>query len=134
MDDISPSEITTTSFRKEKIQFLHKADSVEQLRQWLITEDRKRYSEDEYVEAILSGNRTILSQAITLVESSLPDHYDIAQTIIEKCLPYSADSIRIGITGVPGAGKSRFIETFGLHITAEGRKLAVLAIDPSILP
>lgn len=92
---------------------------------------RKRYSEEEYVEAILSGNRTILSQAITLVESSLPEHYEIAQTIIEKCLPYSADSIRIGITGVPGAGKSRFIESLGLNITAEGRKLAVLAIDPS---
>ena len=55
----------------------------------------------------------------------------MAQTIIEKCLPYSAESIRIGITGVPGAGKSTFIETFGLHITGEGRKLAVLTIDPS---
>jgi len=92
---------------------------------------RKRYSENEYVEAILAGNRTILSQAITLVESSLPDHYELAQVIIEKCLPYSSESIRIGITGVPGAGKSTFIETFGLHITGEGRKLAVLTIDPS---
>jgi LAO/AO transport system kinase len=92
---------------------------------------RKKYSEDEYVEAILAGNRTILSQAITLVESSLPEHYDMAQLIIEKCLPYSEKSVRIGITGVPGAGKSTFIETFGLHITGEGRKLAVLTIDPS---
>jgi LAO/AO transport system kinase len=92
---------------------------------------RKKYSMDEYVEAILAGNRTILSQAITLVESSLPEHYEMAQAIIEKCLPYSAESIRIGITGVPGAGKSTFIETFGLHITDEGRKLAVLTIDPS---
>jgi LAO/AO transport system kinase len=92
---------------------------------------RKRYSEDEYVDAILAGNRTILSQAITLVESSLPEHYEMAQAIIEKCLPHSAESIRIGITGVPGAGKSTFIETFGLHITGEGRKLAVLTIDPS---
>jgi LAO/AO transport system kinase len=92
---------------------------------------RKRYSENEYVEAILAGNRTILSQAITLVESSLPEHYELAQAIIEKCLPHSAESIRIGITGVPGAGKSTFIETFGLHITGEGRKLAVLTIDPS---
>ena len=81
--------------------------------------------------AFLSGNRTILSQAITLVESSLPEHYETAQSIIEKCLPFSTKSIRIGITGVPGAGKSRFIETFGLHITGEGRKLAVLTIDPS---
>jgi LAO/AO transport system kinase len=92
---------------------------------------RKKYSKDEYVEAILAGNRTILSQAITLIESSLPEHYEMAQAIIEKCLPYSAESIRIGITGVPGAGKSTFIETFGLHITGEGRKLAVLTIDPS---
>ena len=92
---------------------------------------RKRYSVDEFVEAIISGNRTILSQAITLVESSLPEHYDTAQAIIEKCLPFSSESVRIGITGVPGAGKSTFIETFGLHITGEGRKLAVLTIDPS---
>ncbi|MCX6255967.1 MAG: methylmalonyl Co-A mutase-associated GTPase MeaB [Bacteroidia bacterium] len=92
---------------------------------------RKKYSVDEYIVGILSGNRTILSQAITLVESSLPEHYDTAQAIIEKCLPHSSGSIRIGITGVPGAGKSTFIETFGLHITGQGRKLAVMTIDPS---
>ncbi len=96
-----------------------------------VRKKRKRYTEEEYVEAILAGNRTILSQAITLVESSLPEHYEMAQAIIEKCLPFSAESIRIGITGVPGAGKSTFIETFGLHITGEGRQLAVLTIDPS---
>src|SRR5512133_3597813 len=92
---------------------------------------KKKYSADEFVSGILSGNRTILSQAITLVESSLPEHYETAQIIVEKCLPYSSKSIRIGITGVPGAGKSTFIETFGLHITGVGRKLAVLTIDPS---
>jgi LAO/AO transport system kinase len=92
---------------------------------------RMKYSADEYVTGILSGNRTILSQAITLVESSLVGHYETAQTIIEKCLPYSSRSIRIGITGVPGAGKSTFIETFGLYITGKGKKLAVLTIDPS---
>jgi LAO/AO transport system kinase len=92
---------------------------------------RRIYSADEFVEGILSGDRTILSQAITLVESSLAEHYETAQTIVEKCLPFSSKSIRIGITGVPGAGKSTFIETFGLHITGEGRKLAVLTIDPS---
>lgn len=92
---------------------------------------RKKYSADEFVTGILAGDRAILSQAITLVESSLQEHYETAQTIIEKCLPYSSKSVRIGITGVPGAGKSTFIETFGLCITSGGRKLAVLTIDPS---
>ncbi len=92
---------------------------------------RKCYTVNESVDGIIAGNRTILSQAITLVESSLQSHYDTAQAIIERCLPYTSRSIRIGITGVPGAGKSTFIETFGLLIAGEGRKLAVLAIDPS---
>lgn len=92
---------------------------------------RKRYSVNEYVEEILSGNRTILSQAITLVESALPEHYKTAQAIIEKCLPYSGRSVRIGITGIPGAGKSTFIESFGLYVSGIGKKTAVLAIDPS---
>lgn len=92
---------------------------------------RKTYTVNEFVSGILSGNRTILSKAITLVESSLPEHNKTAQLIIEKCLPYSSRSVRIGITGVPGAGKSTFIESFGLHSAGLGRKLAVLAIDPS---
>ncbi len=92
---------------------------------------RKKYSVDAFVDGIISGNRTILSQAITLVESSLPKHTDEAQEILERCLPYGSNSLRIGITGVPGAGKSTFIETLGLFLTGEGRKLAVLAIDPS---
>ncbi len=92
---------------------------------------RKRYSVDEYVDAILSGDISVLSQAITLVESSLPEHYETAQSIIARCLPYSAKSLRVGITGVPGAGKSTFIERFGMHIVSQGRKLAVLTIDPS---
>ncbi len=92
---------------------------------------KQKYSIDEYVEGIASRNMTILSQAITLVESTLPVHYDIAQGIIEKCLPIGAKSVRIGITGIPGVGKSTFIETFGLYAAGMGRKLAVLAIDPS---
>jgi LAO/AO transport system kinase len=92
---------------------------------------RKKYSVDEYLTEILSGNRTVLSRAITLVESSLSAHYDTAQAIVEKCLKYSGNSIRIGITGVPGSGKSTFIETMGKLVTGMGRKLAVLAIDPS---
>jgi LAO/AO transport system kinase len=91
----------------------------------------RKYSVNEYVDAILAGNRTILSQAITLAESSLSEHYDMSQEIIEKCLHHHAETVRIGITGVPGAGKSTFIESFGLHIAATGRKLAVLTIDPS---
>lgn len=93
---------------------------------------RKAYTVDEYVEGIFNGDRTILSQAITLVESSLPGHYEMAQQVIERCLPASSRSIRIGITGVPGAGKSTFIDTFGTMLTHHyGRRLAVLAIDPS---
>jgi len=92
---------------------------------------KKKYSPVEYFDGILAGNRTILSQAITLIESSLAKDYETAQTIIEKCLPYSSQSIRIGITGVPGAGKSTFIETFGLFVVSKGRKLAVLTVDPS---
>lgn len=92
---------------------------------------RREFSVDEYFEGILSGNRAILSQAITLIESSLPVHQKIAQQVIEKCLPYSEKSIRIGITGVPGVGKSTFIEAIGKNLTNSGKKLAVLAIDPS---
>lgn len=86
---------------------------------------------DELVDGILSGNRTLLSRAITLVESSLPAHQKIAQEVIERCLPHSGQSLRLGITGVPGAGKSTFIEALGSHLVRSGHKLAVLAIDPS---
>lgn len=92
---------------------------------------KRKYTLQEYIDGITSGNRTILSQAITLVESSLPGDYDMAQAIVEKCLLLSAQSVRIAVTGVPGAGKSTFIETFGMHIVGEGRKLAVLTVDPS---
>ena len=91
----------------------------------------KRLSLDDYVEGILGGNRTVLSRAITLIESTKIQHQELAQEIIEKCLPKTGDSIRIGITGVPGVGKSTFIETMGNVITKKGSKLAVLAIDPS---
>lgn len=88
-------------------------------------------SVEEYAEGILSGNRVILSQAVTLVESARPDHQEKAQAIIERCLPFAGNSIRVGITGVPGAGKSTSIDAFGMHLLKEGHKLAVLAIDPS---
>lgn len=85
----------------------------------------------EMVEGILKGDVTLLSRAVTLVESLSPDHQALAQEVIEKCLPYSGNSRRIGITGVPGAGKSTSIDVFGLHVLRNGGKLAVLAIDPS---
>ncbi len=86
---------------------------------------------DQYVDGILKGNRIVLSKAITLIESALPSHRATAQKILEKCLPHSGKSIRIGITGVPGVGKSTFIEALGKIIADRGHKLAVLAIDPS---
>ncbi len=92
---------------------------------------RKVYTVSEYVEGILKGNITILGQAVTLIESSRQDHQLIAQEVIEKCLPYTGNSIRVGITGVPGAGKSTSIDAFGMHILKNNNKLAVLAIDPS---
>ena len=120
----------------------------------------KKLSVEEYVNGIFSGNRTILSKAITLVESSLHKDQEKSQEIIDACLkyqsayahrqtptsdikhptppspsqsfpPHPSTSIRIGITGVPGVGKSTFIEALGTHLTAQGHKLAVLAIDPS---
>ena len=85
----------------------------------------------ELVEGILKGDITTLARAVTLVERLSPDHQVIAQEVIEKCLPHSGKSRRIGITGVPGAGKSTSIDVFGLHVLRNGGKLAVLAIDPS---
>ena len=85
----------------------------------------------EYVEGIRKGNRAVLGQAVTLVESRNAEHQIIAQEVIEKCLPYTGNSRRIGITGVPGAGKSTSIDSFGMHVIKQGHKLAVLAIDPS---
>ncbi len=94
---------------------------------------RKRdLSVDEYVDGILQGNVTILSRAVTLLESTRPEHQEMAQQIIEKCLPHSGNSVRIGISGVPGAGKSTSIDEFGIHVlNTRGGKLAVLAIDPT---
>ena len=92
---------------------------------------RREFSVAEYVEGIVQGNMTVLSQAVTLVESTKPEHQIIAQEVIEKCLPYAGNAIRLGITGVPGAGKSTFIEAIGTELCKMGKKLAVLAIDPS---
>ena len=98
---------------------------------YFVKKRRRRLTTDEYVAGILEGNITILSQAITLIESNNPDNYAQAQEIIERCLPYAGKSVRIGITGVPGAGKSTWIEAVGNMVTSLHHKLAVLAIDPS---
>lgn len=92
---------------------------------------KQKLTVQQYIDGILKQDITILSKAITLVESSLPVHREMAQQIIERCLPYTGNSIRIGITGVPGVGKSTFIEALGTTIASSGHKLAVLAIDPS---
>ena len=92
---------------------------------------RRTLTVDDYVAGILRGDVNILSQAITLVESARHDHQLMAQEVIRRCLPSTGRSVRVGITGVPGAGKSTFIEAFGKYLTGEGHKLAVLAIDPS---
>lgn len=93
---------------------------------------RQMLSVQEFVDGILAGNVTVLSQAVTLVESVRPEHQAMAQEVIERCLPYSGNSVRIGISGVPGAGKSTSIDVFGLHVLERtGGRLAVLAIDPS---
>jgi LAO/AO transport system kinase len=97
-----------------------------------IQQSRKRQpSSQELVEGILSGNITALSRAITLVESTNPDHLAKANEVINACLPHANKSVRIGITGVPGVGKSTFIEAFGKYLTGLGKKVAVLAVDPS---
>lgn len=93
--------------------------------------NKSRLSCDDYVRGILNANINLLGQAITLVESKLQEDNSLAQSIIEKCLPHAGKSVRIGITGVPGVGKSTFIEALGTEIANSGRKLAVLAVDPS---
>lgn len=85
----------------------------------------------EYVEGIRKGDVSVLGKAVTLVESTAEEHHALAQEVIEKCLPFTGHSRRIGITGVPGAGKSTSIDVFGLHVINQGHRLAVLAIDPS---
>ena len=88
-------------------------------------------SSQELIDGILSGNISALSRAITLVESTNANHLAKANEVINACLPHANKSVRIGITGVPGVGKSTFIEAFGKHLTSLGKKVAVLAVDPS---
>lgn len=86
---------------------------------------------EELISGIFTGNKSALSRAITVIESTSPKHQKQAQNLIDSCLKHANTSVRIGITGVPGVGKSTFIESFGKLLTSQGRKVAVLAIDPS---
>ncbi len=95
------------------------------------TPSRKEVNPEDLAKEILSGNRAALSKSITLVESNLDSHNDTAQAILARLMPKVGNSIRIGITGVPGVGKSTFIESFGRFLIERGKKVAVLAIDPS---
>jgi len=86
---------------------------------------------DYYIEGVLDGNRLMLARTITLIESSLPSDQETVNRIIEQLLPHTGKAVRLGITGVPGAGKSTFIDSFGTLLTEKDQKVAVLAIDPS---
>lgn len=103
------------------------AASVEQIKKFRSTQP----SAEELIANILKGDKTALSRAITLVESTSEKHLEKANDIIKGCLPHANKSVRIGITGVPGVGKSTFIEAFGKYLTSLGKKVAVLAVDPS---
>lgn len=92
---------------------------------------RSRLISTQYIDGILAGDRLILSRAITLIESRLPSDQALAQTVLAGVLPHTGKAIRVGITGVPGVGKSTFIEAFGKYLTGLGKHLAVLAVDPS---
>ncbi len=86
---------------------------------------------EDYIKGVLACDRMILARAITIIESNAARHFELGRQIIEQLLPYSGKAIRVGITGVPGAGKSTFIEALGLSLLAQGKKVAVLAVDPS---
>lgn len=92
---------------------------------------RRGLTADDYVEGVLQQNRAMVARAITLVESNAAKHFELAQEVLKRLMPYTGKSLRIGITGVPGAGKSTLIEAFGTMLCEQGHNLAVLAVDPS---
>ena len=102
-----------------------------QLKSKFVKKNRREVDIEEIFQGILVGNRAMLAKGITLIESNARHHFDAAQALLQKVLPYTNKSIRIGISGVPGAVKSTFIERFGTDLCDSGHKVAVLAIDPS---
>lgn len=92
---------------------------------------RRQLSVEEYVHGVLRGERALLARAITLIESNSPLHQETAQAVLKALMPHTGQSIRIGITGVPGVGKSTFIEALGCHLVEQGHQVAVLAVDPT---
>lgn len=119
--------------KKLTFAWIEKHMDKQRLDNWLNSRKKRKNSmrPELLFDGIRSGNIASLAAGITLLESSTPEDHLVAKSLLSLCLPFSGKSIRIGITGVPGVGKSTFIESFGLHLTAQGKKLAVLAIDPS---
>lgn len=124
--------MTKKSSALQEKQGVSKLETTNKLSADKIKKNRKKeFSIDDFVTKIREGNITFLSKAITLVESTNANHQQKANQILEACMPFANNSIRIGITGVPGVGKSTFIEAFGKHLTQQSKKVAVLAVDPS---
>jgi LAO/AO transport system kinase len=92
---------------------------------------RRELSLDDYHDGVRAGNVAVLARALTLIESSSPRHQPLAEALLTRLLPHTGQSVRVGITGVPGVGKSTFIEALGLHLVRRGLRIAVLAVDPS---
>src|SRR5689334_16894219 len=94
--------------------------------------DRRRApTPNEYADGVLAGDRSMLGRAITLIESGKGEHADVAQELLQRLLPHTGKSHRVGITGVPGVGKSTAIDQLGINLAEQGHRVAVLAIDPT---
>ncbi|MFH4966090.1 methylmalonyl Co-A mutase-associated GTPase MeaB [Gaetbulibacter sp. M235] len=127
---MSKTKKTSSSIQEKKgvsQQDITNEDSIKAIK----NKRKAKLKIDDLVSDILNRNITALSRGITLVESKNTEHINLANSLLKKCLPHANKSIRIGITGVPGVGKSTFIETFGNYLISLGKKVAVLAIDPS---
>ncbi len=126
-------KLSTTDKTTPKVKAGVKAPTAlnPQLKKILAKKKKQQGNATDYFQGIRKGDKVALSQAITIIESTRPTDQKVAEIIIEKCLPFANQSIRIGITGTPGVGKSTFIESFGNHLLTAHKKVAVLAVDPS---